>query len=362
MINKLVVENLKHRPIRTMLSVVVIGVQVTMVLTLVGVSRGMLQDTAQRARGAGADILIRAPGSSIIGLSTDFSAKILPFVAKLPHVALVSGTVVQAIGGIDTVTGVDLPTFTAMSGGFRYLEGGPFSKPDDIIVDEYYAKQHHQRAGDKVTVLGRDWHICGVIEQGKLARLLLPISLLQDLTAKTDKLTVIYVKVDEPANVKPVIAELNDKLKDYKVYSIEEYASLFSVANVPALKEFIGVIIGLGVFIGFLVVFLSMYTAVLERTREIGVLKALGASPGFIMNMLLRETVVLAIGGTIIGVLLTYGSRWLIMTLVPTMVQVIVPDWWPIAGAIALVGAVIGAIYPGLRAARQNAIEALAYD
>jgi putative ABC transport system permease protein len=105
-----------------------------------------------------------------------------------------------------------------------------------------------------------------------------------------------------------------------------------------------------------------MYTAVLERTREIGILKALGASPGYILGILLRETTLLAIAGTVAGILMSYGTRALMRALVPTMPQAIVPDWWPWAALISLLGSLIGASYPGLKAARQDAIEALAYD
>ena len=144
---------------------------------------------------------------------------------------------------------------------------------------------------------------------------------------------------------------------------MQDYVTLFSPGNIPMLTQFIYVVIGLGVLVGFLVVFLSMYTAVLERTREIGVLKALGASPGFILNILLRETTLLAIAGSILGIGLAYGTRALIANLMPgTLVQAIVYDWWPITAAIALVGALLGAVYPGLKAARQDAIEALAYE
>jgi putative ABC transport system permease protein len=122
------------------------------------------------------------------------------------------------------------------------------------------------------------------------------------------------------------------------------------------------VVIFVAAMVGFLVVFLSMYMAVLERTREIGILKALGASPGYIISILLRETIVLAAVGTVLGIVMTYGTRALMMKFAPNMVQTIVPHWYLPAAAIALVGSLIGAIYPGLKAARQDAIEALAYD
>jgi putative ABC transport system permease protein len=129
------------------------------------------------------------------------------------------------------------------------------------------------------------------------------------------------------------------------------------------LKEFTVVVIALGVLVGFLVVFLSMYTAVLERTREIGVLKALGASPGYVLNILLRETVLLAIAGSLFGILLSYATEFTVNKVIHgSLIQTIVYVWWPITAAIALVGAMLGALYPGLKAARQDAIEALAYD
>jgi putative ABC transport system permease protein len=135
------------------------------------------------------------------------------------------------------------------------------------------------------------------------------------------------------------------------------------VSSVPGLSAFIGVIIGLSVVVGFLVVFLSMYTAVLERTREIGILKALGASAAYVLNIILRETAVLALIGSVLGVGFSYLTRWLIVALVPaSLTQVIVPLWWPIAGGIAMVGALLGSAYPGWRAARQDPIEALSYE
>jgi len=106
-----------------------------------------------------------------------------------------------------------------------------------------------------------------------------------------------------------------------------------------------------------------MYTAVLERTREIGILKALGGSPLLVLNLLFRETAVLAIVGSVLGIVMTYGTRSLIMGLVPaSLTQIIVYDWWFYASAIAMGGALLGALYPGWKAARQDAIEALAYE
>ena len=159
-----------------------------------------------------------------------------------------------------------------------------------------------------------------------------------------------------------MVAALKEKMPGFSIFSMQEYLSLLTENNVPMLRTFTRVIIAIGTLVGFLVVFLSMYTAVLERTREIGILKALGGSPWFILNILLRETVMLALVGSALGIAMTYGARLLLRVFAPMMITVIVPEWWPIATAISVVGALGGAMYPGLRAARHDVIEALAYE
>ena len=346
-----------------MLSIIAIAVQVTMVLTLVGLSEGMLDDQARRARGVGADVMVRAPSSSVISFSANMPAKIISVIESQPHVTIATGVLTQGTGGFNYVTGANLAEFNRLSGGFRFISGGPFQHPDDVIVDQYYADEHKLRVGSTVMLLNRPWRVSGIYEPGMLTRVVVPLDVLQDLTANTGKITIVYVKLDNPSRTAEAIADLRARLKDYQIYSMEEYTSLFSVSNVPMLKEFIWIVIGLGVLVGFLVVFLSMYTAVLERTREIGVLKALGASSGYVLNILLRETAVLALAGSVLGILLSYVTRFVIHNMTPgTLIQAIVPAWWPIAAAIALAGAILGAIYPGLKAARQDAIEALAYE
>jgi putative ABC transport system permease protein len=186
---------------------------------------------------------------------------------------------------------------------------------------------------------------------------------LQEEYSQTGKVNFVWVKVDDPANIPAVLAELKEKFDDFKIYTMEEMTSLLTPDNVPVLKGFTDVVIGISVIVGFLVVFLSMYTAVLERTREIGVLKALGASPSYVLGILIRETILLAIAGSIAGILMSYGSQVLITNFAPAFLTMeIVKYWWPIATGIAIVGSLVGSLYPGFKAARQDAIEALSYD
>ena len=364
---KLVLENMKHKPMRSLLSMFLIAVPVTLILCLVGLSRGMLADSARRARGIGADIVVRPPKTSVLTLSgAPIPEKLVYAIEQRPHVALAIGMIVHPVSSVSFVSGIDLARFNRMSGGFRYLEGGPFRGPDDIIIDEYYARQHNLHAGDVVTdVLNHRWHVSGVAEGGKLARLAVPMRTLQDLTGNTGKVSQIFVKADKPADIPEVLAELKAFLPDYNIYTMEEFTSLLTVENVQggALSTFIDVMVGIGVVIGFAVVLLSMYMAVLQRTREIGILKALGASRWFILKVILAEAVVMGLCGTIVGIGLSFVARALIQLLYPaSLTQAITPDWWPKAALISLVGVLLGALYPGLSAAAQDPIEALAYE
>jgi putative ABC transport system permease protein len=363
LVNRLVFENLKHRPVRTLLSAIAIGVQVTLMLTLVGVSHGMLQDVAVRSRGTGADFLIKPSDSSVLSFSSGAMPEgYVPFVRKQPHVAIATGSLVHPVGStFDAIAGIDLPEFNAMSGGFTYISGGPFKNPDEMIVDDVFAHQHHLHVGSTVS-FGLKWHVAGIVEPGKMSRMFADLKSVQEKYSSVGQVTIIWVKVDQPQNIPLVIDNLKKLLPNNPIWSVEDYISLISADNIPMLKEFTGVVIGIGVVIGFLVVFLSMYTAVLERTREIGILKALGASPAYVMGILLRETVLLAIVGVIVGILLTYGSRAMLAQFVPSFPTAIVYEWWPRAALIALLAALVGAIYPGLKAARQDPIEALSYD
>jgi len=120
--------------------------------------------------------------------------------------------------------------------------------------------------------------------------------------------------------------------------------------------------ISLAVCIGLLVIFLTMYTTVIERTRDIGVLKSLGANSPFIVRAVLYESAALCLGGILAGVALSYAARAGFLKAFPTLSISITPEWILRAGAIAMVGAVLGASYPAWMASRRDAVEALTFD
>jgi putative ABC transport system permease protein len=270
---------------------------------------------------------------------------------------------VQPLELFDVMTGLDFAQFARMSGGFHFLAGGLPAQDTDLIVDAPYAREKNLHVGSTIMLLAHSWRISGIYEGGKLARIAVRLNALQNLTGNPNRLSQIYLKLDDPAQAQAVVDALRAKYPGYQIYTLEYYTSLLSVSSVGLLRNFTYVVIGIAMIVGFIVVFMAMYTAVLERTREIGILKAVGGSPGLILSMLLRETLLLAVLGIVLGILLTCVAQWILQHFVPGgLTQETVYAWWPVTGALAILGALIGAVIPGVKAVRQEATEALAYE
>jgi putative ABC transport system permease protein len=368
MMNRMIVGNLVHRPLRSLISVVAVALEVTLILLIVGLCLGMLQDSRTRTAGIGADVIVMPPGSSFInGLTgAPMPVKIGDVLAKLPHVKKVAPVITQitSSGSLEIIAGIDLPSYASMSNGFRYLEGGPFQGPYDVLVDDLFAKSKHVKVGDSIEILHNKFRIAGIVERGKGGRKFIPLSTLQDLMGAKDKATIFYLKLDDPANADAVVSGIKNipGMERYFVNSMASYLAAMTTSNYPGLSTFIDVVVGISVIIGFIVIFQAMYTAVMERTREIGILKSMGASKLYIVNVVLRETTLLALGGIALGIIVSLIARTALAHRFP-LVQVVVDGGWIVrATFIAILGALAGALYPAVKAAQKDPIDALAYE
>ena len=365
--NQMILNNLVHRPVRSLIGVIAVAIEVVLIVVIVSLSLGMLNDSKQRQEAIGADIIVKPPGSSFLAgiTSAPVSIKIGDILRKLPHVTAVAPVIVQlsTSGAVEVIYGID-QNFERLGSPFRYLEGGPFTGPDQVIVDDYFATSNHVHAGQTISILNHDVKVAGVVEHGKGGRKYLPMATLQDWTGAQGKASVFYVKVDQPGNINAVMDEIHNVpgMSQFSVSSMQEYLTMMTPGNLPGFKPFIEVVIGVAMVIGFIVIFQSMYAAVMERTREIGILKSIGASKFYIINVILRETLVIALAGTAVGILVSYIVKTVIHNRIPTLPVIIQGDWLGYAVAIAIVGALLGAIYPALKAAQKDPIDALAYE
>lgn len=133
-------------------------------LTIVGLSRGLIDADQTRTRGVGADILVRPPGAAVIGINgSPMPEKLVDLIQKQSDVAVAQGIVLHPIEGLEVITGIDIDTFDRMSGGLDYHKGGAFQTPNDILVDTNYADQHKLDIGSTIELANHKWTVRGIV-------------------------------------------------------------------------------------------------------------------------------------------------------------------------------------------------------
>ncbi len=365
-VRSLIIGNVLHRPLRTIITVLAVGVEVCLVVIIVGLVTGLLQESAKRIEGVGADLMLQPPAASILQAfsGAPMPVKIKDKLAEIPHVEAVAPVLTQfnTTGGMDVVYGIDLESFNAVSRGFVYLSGGPFQQPTDILVDDWYAASKNLKVGDTLRLFENDFTVRGIVEHGKGSRLFAPIERLQELSAAHDKASIFYIRCDNPQNIDRVSEDIKTLFPRHQLRPVREFMSMMTSSRIPGLDNFVRSMIALAVVVGVLVIFLSLYTTILERTREIGILKSLGMSSLDIIKLVLRETLVLVAVGVALGIGFSYGGAVLLKKAFPTLTILITFWWLAKATALAFLGGVLGAVYPAWLASRQDAIVALAYE
>lgn len=362
-ITALIWANICSRPIRTLLSVFAVALQVFLVLFVIGLTSGIVNDWARRIEGIGADLLVQPPNGSIFFALSNAVMPEQSFKSLLgaPEVAAVAPVLmVFDSNGFDLIYGIDYPSFNGLSSGFFYHEGRPFEASHEIIIDDIKARSRKLRVGDKVTLLGNTFTVSGIVEHGKGARYFIPLRTAQEIAGAEKRVSMFYVRAagDVEAARRSVLA----RLPKHQVRSMKEFLTLMSSSNLPELKPFTRSMIGLGILISFLVIFLTMHTIVIERRREIGILKALGASRREILALLLKESLVLAAMGILLGLAATFGVQSALRVLRPGLSVLITLPWVFRAVGLAFFGVVLGVIFPAMRAARSDPIRALSYE
>jgi putative ABC transport system permease protein len=355
--------NLGVHPLRSAFSAAAIGLQVFLILLIVGLTSGVLSDWRARAEGVGADIMVQPPNSSIF---FSFSSAVIPQsqvarIEKLPGIDEVAPVVIV----VDTTTlgviyGIDYARFNGLSAGFHFVSGGAFNGPDDVIADDLAAQARKLSVGSNVSLMNRNFRVSGIVVHGKGARFFVPMETAQEIARAAKRVSMIYVR--STGNTEAVRTELIRLLPGYRIRSMAEYMSLMTSSSLPELRPFLRSFVGLGVVISFLVVLLTMYTMVLERRREIGILKAIGSSRLEICWLIVAEALLLVALGVIVGLAGTYGTTMLLHRTSPTLQIQITADWIFRSILVAIAGALAGAAYPAIRAAQSDPIAALAYE
>jgi len=366
LMDSLVLSNIAHRPARTAVSVLGTGVGVLLIIFTVGLAHGVLHERGRRESNIGAEIMVRASGSiSLVGgaqfkLQTSHAAEL----ATIPGVRA-STPIGQAVDSSDSgfgsrlLDGIEYDQYAKIA-RITMREGRPLQSGDEAIVDPEWKRNRKANIGDTVQLFHRPFKIVGVYEPPGGGRIKIPLKTMQEQVGAENRASAILVACDDPAKQDEVAARILERFPEDQLLFTRDLPELYA-SGVPALNVFLNVVVGVAAAISILVILLAMYTTVTERTRQIGILKSLGMSKTSIAWVIEQEAIIVSVLGVITGVLLTMLAQ-LVVTRTTNLTIEIEPRWVLIALAVGLLGGSIGALYPALRAARQDAVEALSYE
>jgi putative ABC transport system permease protein len=357
-----------HRPARTAVSVIGIGIGILLIVFTIGLTNGTLRERAERESNVGAEIMFRASGS--LGL-TGADALRMPVsmadeiekvqgVASVVPVAQNSVMATDAATGTRLIDGVPYDKYAAMA-GLQIVQGRKFvDGRDEMMADTAWLARRKAKIGDKFSIYERDFTIVGTYEPSAGARIKIPLETMQAQLGAEQKASAFLIKVKEGFTPQAVGDNLNAKFPDNQIILTSELEELY-MQGMPALNVFLNVVVGVAGVISALIILLTMYTTVTERTRQIGVLKSLGMSKIRIAITIVQEALLISLGGVVFGVLSTVGLKFALAKWT-TLNVAIQPHVVITIFIVGIASGTIGALYPGLRAAGLDAVEALNYE
>src|SRR6266446_3298844 len=365
--DNLVVSNIRQRPIRTLVSVAGVALGVCLVMLFTGLARGMSDDLQRRAQNVRAEIIFTRPGamqllSSTANLSTRYvqNLKQIDGVAEaLPVIRYIFQNGGSGIG-FEQIEGVEWEPFARVN-ELHIDSGSPPQAQDEIVIDEVKARNNKLKVGDSLKLFGnKPYRIVGIYSPESGARVKMTLAAMQDALESSGKCTYILVKVRNPNEQVQVAERINAALPGNKIqFTRDLFTSLEK--TIPYLGVFLRILVGLAAVVSALVVMLAMYTTITERTREIGILKALGASRRYIVFIIESEALLISAVGLLAGFVLSFVIGYGIHQFYGLFFDFSF-GWALTAAAIGILGGAFGALYPAVRASNLDAVSALAYE
>lgn len=367
--NNLVASNLTHHPGRTLASVVGVSVGVVLVVLTVGLVRGTLREVGRRGANAGVEIMLRQQGQGLSLTSADMNIPVTEVekVRAVPGVAYAMpvGQNLEMGGtsglGIRQLEGINFEEFAAAT-KMRIIAGQPLPASGDVaIIDFKEAESKKLKVGDTIKAFqGRDMTVVGIYEPEMGARVKVPLATMQEAMGTTDKCAMIFVKCANPAEQEAVAQRVTEQLPDYTVIFTRELPQMFAT-GFSGFNLFLNVVAGLATIISLLVILLTMYSTVTERTRQIGILKALGMSKADIAAVFEKEALLISGLGVLLGLAIAFTARYFLVNQLNWKIE-LEPGYIIFACLGGLLSGALGALYPAVRAARQDPVDALSYE
>ena len=416
----LALAHLLHRKLRTSLSVLAVAIGITMLLVMLGLSHGMLNEVAERVQSVDAELIVLPENENVIFTAgAAFTSKIAPVIDSFEFdgrrvVKRTIGVMLDTLhmgGQQQRLFGVDCRDMSAflgsrkIVGGRLFDEGRAFGDRLDalrdsngyydpsqvsedelraaceLVIDTRLARVGNYRVGGTVVFLGRPFKIVGIVESGVAGRVFCPVQVLQLIkNGGVPWVSLFFVQLNPPskepgetgarrnsrtsvseAGYEEAIADAMSKKIKAKVEPKSSYRnSLYE--SFSQVYLYINAASAVALIVCFLIILQSMYAMVLERTREIGILKSLGAGRLYLIAESVTEADIVCVTGTTLGIGLAFAIKYVLEAVKPLLTISLEPRFIVIALVIGIIGGTLSALYPGYRAARLDPVAALTFE
>jgi len=407
MVHSLALANIFHRKVRTAMSISAVAMGICMLVTMLGLSHGTLEEVANRVVSVDADLFVVPRGQSLIftngalfshkyqplieGVTVDDTPVVQRAIPIYFHQTTLAGQTQRVFGvGRD-----DLRYFLSkrkLLEGRLYDEGDRFKKildgkrsdrgaydPEtvseeelacgcELIIDSLLARTGGYEVGQQVQYLGRPFTIVGIFQAGAAGRVFAPIQTLQHvMNTGIPYSTVIFVRLSDAvrqrgyAGQRAASEAVRKATGNHQVIEKAGYEGMLrdSFAQVYIFINVFSVVV---LIFAVFFVLLTTYTMVLERTREIGILKSLGAGRAFLVRQSMTEALLLSGVGTVLGIGLSFGAKHGIEKFKPLMTVDVSAEFLLLAVAVGILAGVIGSLYPAMRVTRLDPATALNFE
>ena len=410
----LAVSNLIHRKVRSILSTSAVAIAITLLLILVGLSHGTLNEVSRRMESVDAEIVVRDKHFDLGSMSGGkLWEKEIPRLMKLqvnsprqstPNAKATADShsgqnnadlAIQRVipvflgrmklaGLSQNVFGVNPEDFPFFAGTRRLVDGVLFDDIESpakavqwsdvqasqrtdflpLVIDQRLSRAANLRVGDTAGFGDIPALIVGIVETGVAGRVFAPVNMLRGANGIAARTAHLFFVKARPNLTTDQLQQLCDKIERTTHRSATLVANYGQVLreNFRNLTVFVSLISVIALVICFLFILVTIHTSVLERSKEIAILQSLGAGRGTILAQTIQEALLICSLGTVLGILLTFCVRWLIETYQPLMTVEVRLLWLLAAMAIGLIGGAISALYPGYIALRRDPVEALSFE